>query len=300
MQQLESIVRVVNNLIATQNDAQGRESRQRMGTTLVMALQLPQQVRTPTGSANAHELYLVHVGDSRAYWLTPRYCQLLTVDDDVAAREVRLGRSLYGDALRRSDAGALTQAMGTRDAEFLRPTIQRFVIEEDGLLLLCSDGLSDNHLVERFWAESTYQVFKGKLSVMAAAQSWVELANQQNGHDNTSVVLLQCQVSPESPQLFEPAALPSAAEPQESELSEASKALLYGESAAYSEAATSRSPSQPLSPWAIRAGLAVLLFIVGAVGVAAWHQIDPIGFDRTWQQILQPTRPKPSSSETLP
>lgn len=292
-QQLESIVRVANNLIATQNDEQGRESRQRMGTTLVMALQLPQ--RAPTGEGNSHELYLVNVGDSRAYWITPRYCHKLTIDDDVATREVRLGKSLYEEALKRSDGGALTQALGTRDADFLRPSIQRFVIEEDGVLLLCSDGLSDNDVVERSWAEITQPLFKGK-SLAAAVQSWVELANQQNGHDNTSVVLLQCLVSPDAPLLFEPAELPKMPSPQ-SELSEASKALLYGEEV--TPATVGRSPKPALSPWAIRVGLAVLLVAAGALGVAAWRHSDPAGFDRTIQRVFQPNT-QPNSPQPSP
>uniref|UniRef100_A0ACD5H226 PP2C family protein-serine/threonine phosphatase n=1 Tax=Desertifilum tharense IPPAS B-1220 TaxID=1781255 RepID=A0ACD5H226_9CYAN len=144
-----STVRVVNNQIAAQNDTQGRELRQRMGTTLVMALQLPQRVGLQAGRVgNSHELYIAHVGDSRAYWMTPNYCQLLTVDDDVSVREVRMGRSLYRECLRRPDAGALTQALGTRDAEFVRPTVRRFILEEDGILLLCSDGLSDRDRIE--------------------------------------------------------------------------------------------------------------------------------------------------------
>ncbi|HEY9616235.1 MAG TPA: PP2C family serine/threonine-protein phosphatase, partial [Microcoleaceae cyanobacterium] len=202
-EQLEAIVRIVNNLIAAQNDAQGRESRRRMGTTLVMALQLPQKVTLPKGrtSPNSHELYLVQVGDSRAYWLTQRHCRLLTVDDDVAAREVRTGRMLYREGLQRPDAGALTQALGTRDSEFLHPTVQRFVIEEDGILLLCSDGLSDNGWVEAAWAEVTEPVLKGKKSLEAAAQDWIELANRNNGHDNVSVVLCHCHVSTPLPEI---------------------------------------------------------------------------------------------------
>src|SRR5579883_357742 len=89
-QQLEASVRVVNNLIASQNDTQGREDRRRMGTTLVMALQVPQHLHTAAETAGTgHELYLVNVGDSRAYWITAHYCHQLTVDDDVATREVR-------------------------------------------------------------------------------------------------------------------------------------------------------------------------------------------------------------------
>jgi len=198
-QQLSAIVRVANNLIASRNDEQERESRRRMATTLTMALQLPQIVKLPDGEGNAHELYIASVGDSRAYWLTPRYCQQLTVDDDVATREVRMGRSLYRKALQRPDAGALTQAVGTRDAELLRPTVQRFILEEDGLLLLCSDGLSDNNWIEQFCADYPKDVFSGKLSLESAVQSLIDLANQKNGHDNTSVVLTYCAVSPQYP-----------------------------------------------------------------------------------------------------
>jgi serine/threonine protein phosphatase PrpC len=198
-QQLSAIIRVANNLIASRNDAQERESRRRMATTLTMALQLPQIVKMPDGQGNAHELYIASVGDSRAYWITPRYCQLLTVDDDVLTREVRMGRSLYQKALHRPDAGALTQAVGTRAAELLRPTVRRFILEEDGLLLLCSDGLSDNGLIEAFCRDYPRDVFSGKLSVEAAVQSLIDLANQKNGHDNTSVVLTYCAVSPQYP-----------------------------------------------------------------------------------------------------
>ncbi len=198
-QQLSAIIRVANNLIASRNDAQERESRRRMATTLTMALQLPQIVKMPDGQGNAHELYIASVGDSRAYWITPRYCQQLTVDDDVLTREVRMGRSLYQKALQRPDAGALTQAVGTRAADLLRPTVRRFILEEDGLLLLCSDGLSDNGLIEAFCRDYPRDVFSGKLSVEAAVQSLIDLANQKNGHDNASVVLTYCAVSPQYP-----------------------------------------------------------------------------------------------------
>ncbi len=207
-QQLAAIVRVANNLIASRNNEQARESRRRMATTLTLALQLPQIVKMPDGQGNAHELYIASVGDSPAYWLTPRYCQRLTVDDDVATREVRMGRSLYRKALQRPDAGALTQAVGTKDAELLRPKVKRFILEEDGLLLLCTDGLSDHNLIERFCADYPKDVFSGKLSLEAAVQSLIDLANQKNGQDNTSVVLTYCAVTPQYPVVLNLGELP--------------------------------------------------------------------------------------------
>lgn len=297
IQQLEALIRVINNLIASQNDTQGRESRQRMGTTLVMALQLPQKVATPDGFGNAHELYLAHVGDSRAYWITPQYCHPLTMDDDVATREIRMGRSFANTARTRPDAAALTQALGTRDSEFLRPTVQRFILEEDGLLLLCSDGLSDNNLVERSWEHVAQQVFKGQMSVDSAVQFWLDLSDQHNGHDNTSLVLLHCLVSREPTQLLDPiVALPPPAAGWSSELSDASRALLYGESddASFEPPETAAPVSAPRkwrspNPLTLTVGVIILLFAAGAISMTIWRQTNPSGFQETWERILTPS-----------
>ncbi|MBF2029018.1 MAG: serine/threonine-protein phosphatase [Oscillatoriales cyanobacterium C42_A2020_001] len=269
-EQLEAIVRVINDLIASQNDAQGREARRRMGTTLVMGLQLPQRLLLPQGklAENSHELYLVNVGDSRAYWITPRYCHCLTLDDDVAIREVRMGRMVYREALQRSDAGALIQALGTRDSEFLHPSIQRFLIEEDGVLLLCSDGLSDNGRVEASWAEIMAEVFRGKSSLEAAAQAWIDLANQKNGHDNVSLVLLQCHTSSPAPDL----ALPKM-EQQGTDWTESARALLQKnepeDDVQVSEPLTSQRSFSKLL-WIL---LVTALVLVGG-GFAIWRQFD--------------------------
>lgn len=211
-EQLTAIVRIANNLICFRNDEQKRESRRRMATTLVMALQLPQQVANlASGVGNGHELYLVHVGDSRAYWITENYCQLLTVDDDVTTREIRLARSLPITAAQRPDAGALTQALGTREADRLRPTIQRFIIEEDGILLLCSDGLSDNQLLDQYWAEFAPNVLAGRQSLENAIEYLIKLANQKNGHDNTSIVAALYSVSAQYSELVNTAEFPASA-----------------------------------------------------------------------------------------
>ncbi|MEO8890852.1 MAG: hypothetical protein ABI417_04850, partial [Coleofasciculaceae cyanobacterium] len=108
-------------------------------------------------------------------------------------------------------------AVGTRDAELLRPTVQRFILEEDGLLLLCTDGLSDNlslsspsnkagasprltyDWLEELCADYPRDIFSGKLSLEAAVRALIEQANQKNGHDNTSIVLTYCAVSPQYP-----------------------------------------------------------------------------------------------------
>jgi protein phosphatase len=282
-EQITAIIRVVNDIIANQNDSQGREMRQRMGTTLVMGLQLPQKINQPDGTVleNGHELYIASVGDSRVYWITADYCQQLTIDDDVATREVRLGRSVYREALQRVDGGALTQALGTREAQILRPTVQRFIIEEDGLLLLCSDGLSDKNTVDQSWQEFAKPVLKNKVALEDAVESWINLANEKNGHDNTSIVLTRCLLSPEPPVLFEPrkveAEMPTTASTYrvESELTEASKALLYSP-------ATQPDPGETVDVQSVKRGtrLTVLttlgvLVVLGLIVYGVWRSLTP-------------------------
>jgi protein phosphatase len=293
-EQITAIIRVVNDLIAKQNDSQGREMRQRMGTTLVMGLQIPQKINKPDGTVleNAHELYIASVGDSRVYWITADYCQQLTIDDDVATREVRLGRSVYREALRRVDGGALTQALGTREAQILRPTVGRFILEEDGILLLCSDGLSDKNTVEQSWQEFAKPVLKNKISLEAAVQSWIDLANEKNGHDNTSVVLTRCLLSPEPPVLFEPRKVeterPTTPYPVESELTEASKALLY--SPATNPEAGEIVDVQPVrqSTWLTVLTTLGIIVVFGLIGLGVWRSLTPQNTPPTQETQVNP------------
>ncbi|UBF24799.1 protein phosphatase 2C domain-containing protein [Kovacikia minuta CCNUW1] len=182
--QLEQAVLAANDVISQRNDSESRQERQRMGTTLVMAL------------IHGHELYLAHVGDSRAYQITRTGCHQVTMDDDLASRETRLGYSLYREALQQQGSGSLVQALGMGPSNLLHPTVQRFVLDEDCLFLLCSDGLSDNDRVEEYWQTELLPVVEGKVDVAVAAQRLVVIANSQNGHDNVTVGLIYCRVSP--------------------------------------------------------------------------------------------------------
>jgi protein phosphatase len=176
---LATSVRVTNNLIMARNDEQGRDLRQRMATTLVMALRLPQALT---------EVYIVHVGDSRAYWLSAEGTVLLTVDDNVMNEVVSEGKSFMAQAALRRDAGALTQALGVQGGELLHPRVSRFIVESEGLLLLCSDGLSDHNLLELHGQEYAQQVLSQNKSLNEALKSLIDFGNQYNGHDNISVV----------------------------------------------------------------------------------------------------------------
>jgi serine/threonine protein phosphatase PrpC len=181
MTELRKATCAANDVISDRNDHEERRDRERMGTTLVMGL------------VQNHELYITHVGDSRAYLITKAECHQVTLDDDVASREARLGYGTYRSALIHPGSGSLVQALGMGPSGSLHPTVQRFVLEGEGVMLLCSDGLSDNDLVNGLWQNYLLPLLDTRDSVdlAAIANKLVNAANQYNGHDNVTVSLVR-------------------------------------------------------------------------------------------------------------
>ncbi|MGB3206574.1 MAG: protein phosphatase 2C domain-containing protein [Crinalium sp.] len=180
--ELENSACIANDTISQRNDTEQRQERQRMGTTVVMAL------------AHQYEIYITHVGDSRVYRVSRTGCHQVTLDDDLASREVRLGYSLYRDAVQHPASGSLVQALGMGGSGMLHPTVQRFIVDEDCVFLLCTDGLSDYDRVDQYWETEILPILDGQVNLATAAQRLVEIANSKNGHDNVTVALVHCQV----------------------------------------------------------------------------------------------------------
>ncbi|MEH1878320.1 protein phosphatase 2C domain-containing protein [Nostoc sp.] len=193
---LEKAVAIANDKISQRNDSENRQGRQRMGTTLVMALPV------------AHEMYITHVGDSRAYWITRHGCYQVTLDDDVASREVRLGYAIYREAVQQSAAGSLVQALGMGSSTSLHPTSGRFMLDEDAVFLLTSDGLSDFDRVEEYWETEILPILVGETNIVNVADRLVEIANTKNGHDNVTVALVHYQVQYWEPEITIKAVIP--------------------------------------------------------------------------------------------
>ncbi len=187
LEDLEQAAAVANDKISQINDSEQRTGRQRMGTTLVMALPI------------AHSMYIAHVGDSRAYLITRYNCYQVTLDDDVASREVRLGYATYRDALHQGASGSLVQALGMSPSSSLHPTAQRFILDEDCVFLLCSDGLSDFDRVEQYWDTEILPIITNGLDVVDVTEKLLEIANTKNGHDNVTIALVHYQVKYSEP-----------------------------------------------------------------------------------------------------
>ena len=175
---------LTNQTLYQTNLDNSRSGSGRMGTTLVMALL--QDIK----------LAIAHVGDSRIYQVTrQRGLEQLTQDHEVGQREIKRGvepEIAYG----RPDAYQLTQALGPRDSTYLRPEVQMLDIKEDSLILLCSDGLCDHNLLESHWQTYLSPLISSSANLDEGLFKLIDFANQYNGHDNITAVLIRIKLKP--------------------------------------------------------------------------------------------------------
>ncbi len=182
--ELGAAVKEANQAIYEINQKQMNSGSGRMGTTLVLAL------------VQDSQLAVAHVGDSRLYSLTRRHgLKQLTVDHEVGQREIKRGVDAQ-TAYSRPDAYQLTQALGPRGEDFVHPDVQFFELQEDTLLLLASDGLTDNDLLEQHWQTHLQPYLNTDKSLETGVRGLIELANQYNGHDNITAILIRLRVQP--------------------------------------------------------------------------------------------------------
>ncbi len=173
-----------NQAIYSNNVEKGSMGSQRMGTTLVMTL------------IQGTKVAIAYVGDSRIYKVTRKWgLEQLTVDHCVAQAEIKHGVEAK-TAFARADAFQLTQALGPRDDNFVYPDTAIMDIKEDTLLLLCSDGLCDNQLLENNWQTYLSPLISSKTNLDEGLIQLIDLANQVNGHDNITGILIRIKVQP--------------------------------------------------------------------------------------------------------
>ncbi|MBF2021155.1 MAG: serine/threonine phosphatase [Hydrococcus sp. C42_A2020_068] len=181
---IEKGVLLANQAIFNVNQKNARSGNGRMGTTLVMALVQDTKVA------------IAHVGDSRIYRVSRKGgLEQLTVDHEVGQRAIQGGVD-PNIAYARPDAYQLTQALGPHGSKFIQPDIRYLDLQEDTLLLLCSDGLSDNHLIETHWQTYLIPLISANNNLEKGLRKLIDFANQHNGHDNITAILVRMKVRP--------------------------------------------------------------------------------------------------------
>ncbi len=156
----------------------------RMGTTMVMTL------------VQNTKVAIAHVGDSRIYRYTRKGgLEKITSDHEVGQREILRGIEPE-IAYARPDAFQLTQALGPRNNNFVEPDINFLEINEDTLFILCSDGLSDNNLMEDYGQAELSKFLSSTSNLDEGVLKLIDLANEYNGHDNITAIIVRIKVRP--------------------------------------------------------------------------------------------------------
>jgi len=137
------------------------------------------------------KLSLAHVGDSRAYLLRAGSLDQLTADHSLVAEKVRIGILTPQEADASELQSVLTRAVGTKEDVDVDADEQMLLVGDS--LLLCSDGLS--RMVTDPEIASTLLT---STSAQNAADRLVDLANENGGVDNISVIVLRILPNSES------------------------------------------------------------------------------------------------------
>jgi protein phosphatase len=134
-------------------------------------------------------LILAHVGDSRAYLLRGSALHPLTRDHTLVQELVDRGVVHLEQTALHPFRHVLTRALGGGEIE---AEVQRVSLADADQLLLCTDGLTD--LVDTTTIGS---ILQSSASSDDACQTLVELALQNGGKDNVTVVLARYRFAPE-------------------------------------------------------------------------------------------------------
>jgi protein phosphatase len=177
----EGIV-ATNEAVFDINQKNAASGSGRMGTTLVLVL------------VQDRNIAIAHVGDSRCYGITPTQGLIqLTLDHEVGQQQILRGVDpdiAYG----RPDSYQLTQAIGPRDRNYIAPEIRFFELQEDTLLLIASDGLTDNQLLENHWITNVAPLLSSNANLQNGVDRLIDFANEYNGHDNITALVVRAKL----------------------------------------------------------------------------------------------------------
>jgi PPM family protein phosphatase len=151
-----------------------------MGTTMTAAFSL------------GDDLFVAHVGDSRAYLFRDGRLQLLTRDQTQAQLMADIGLIQQNEVAHHRLRHVLTSALGGGDKD-VRAEIQRLKLTGGDRLLLCSDGLTD--MVDDAGIAETLAKVDGS---QEACRALVDRALEGGGKDNVTVVLARYSIPDES------------------------------------------------------------------------------------------------------
>jgi protein phosphatase len=167
-----SLAEVMEAAMAAANTAVFSGVPEGGGTTLTCALIIGEQV------------VLSHVGDSRAYIITPDSFEQLTRDHSLVQRLQELGQLSPAEAAIHPQRNVLYRAVG--QGEGLEVDVDSRRLAPGSVLMLCSDGL---------WGlvpdDRIQTLIRQSANPQAACEALVAAANSAGGPDNITAVMVQ-------------------------------------------------------------------------------------------------------------
>jgi protein phosphatase len=142
-----------------------------MGTTITAAF------------SRDHHLFIVHLGDSRAYLYRRGQLEQLTRDHTVAQALADAGQIKQEDVRKHAKRNTLINYLGGHHGN-VKPDLSWLRMEDGDCLVLCSDGLSD--VVDD---TSISQILTQQDTASAAAQALLDEALSRGGKDDVTVVV---------------------------------------------------------------------------------------------------------------
>ena len=148
-----------------------------MGSTIVAALVL------------GRDLYIAHVGDSRAYLIHGQEIKQITRDHSWVAEQVEAGILSEEEARRHPHRHVVTRSLGS-EAE-VEIDLSRETLSPGDAVLLCSDGLTD-----QVRDEEIRQIVAGN-DPKKVANQLIELASQRGGADDVTALVIGIRRAPQ-------------------------------------------------------------------------------------------------------
>jgi protein phosphatase len=152
--------------------AQTRPECAGMGTTIVAAV------------FHGNRVSIGHIGDSRCYRLRGEKFEQLTHDHSLLQEQIDSGQLTPEQAKYSLNKNLVTRALGIE--AIVPPDISEYRLEADDVYLLCSDGLTD--MVDTEVLRTVVE--RERADLARAAADLVDLANENGGRDNISVILV--------------------------------------------------------------------------------------------------------------
>ncbi|WP_425448969.1 Stp1/IreP family PP2C-type Ser/Thr phosphatase [Dethiothermospora halolimnae] len=147
------------------------ENYRGMGTTVTLAFVF--------GS----EVFIGHIGDSRAYLLRDKELIQLTRDHSLVAELVRNGRISEEEAMNHPQKNIITRALGTD--ENIKIDITSHGINQKDIILLCTDGLTNMVSNDRI-----KEIILSSKDVNSSCDLLINTANDLGGIDNITALLV--------------------------------------------------------------------------------------------------------------